>query len=152
MSSSPDAARVRLARSPSPRAPCYKPLGMEMRPEEEGNALQALCDACRHLHARNLLAAADGNISLRFSDERIAMTPAGVNKQALRPEQLTFLRLDGTLLSGNPSSERAMHLAVYRLCAEARAVIHAHPPTAIAPPMIVPVNGFVGSPLRTSSV
>jgi Class II Aldolase and Adducin N-terminal domain len=82
-------------------------LRMESRREHESDALQAVCDACRRLHARNLLAAADGNISLRFSDERIAMTPAGVSKAALRPEQIAFLRLDGTLLSGDPSSERA---------------------------------------------
>lgn len=98
----------------------------------EARELQAVCDACRRLHQRNLLAAADGNISVRFSDERIAMTPSGVNKYELRPEHLAFLRLDGTPLAGAPSSERAMHLAVYRQCPQARVVVHAHPPTAIA--------------------
>src|SRR3712207_7111458 len=34
--------------------------------------------------------------------------------------------------AGNPSSERLMHLAVYDRCPKARAVVHAHPPTAIA--------------------
>jgi L-fuculose-phosphate aldolase len=99
---------------------------------DETHELQAVCDACRRLHGRNLLAAADGNISVRFSDDRIAMTPAGVNKLDLTPEQVAFLRLDGTVLSGAPSTERAMHLAVYRHCAAARVVVHAHPPTAIA--------------------
>jgi len=98
----------------------------------EQSELQAVCDACRRLHRRNLLAAADGNISLRLADGRIAITPAGVNKYALRPEHMAFLQLDGRILSGTPSSERAMHLAVYRRCPEARAVVHAHPPTAIA--------------------
>lgn len=91
-----------------------------------------MCDACRRLHRRNLLAAADGNISLRLAGGRIAITPAGVNKYALGPEHMAFLQLDGSILSGTPSSERAMHLAVYRRCPEARAVVHAHPPTAIA--------------------
>jgi len=91
-----------------------------------------VCEACRRLHRRNLLAAADGNISLRLPDGRLAMTPTGVNKFDLRPEDMAFLRLDGSVLSGAPSSERAMHLAVYRRCPEARAVVHAHPPTAIA--------------------
>lgn len=98
----------------------------------EQRELQAICDACRRLHARNLLAAADGNVSLRFSDDRIAITPAGVNKFDLGPERVAFLRLDGRVLSGSPSTERAMHLAVYRRCPEARGVVHAHPPTAIA--------------------
>jgi L-fuculose-phosphate aldolase len=98
----------------------------------ETSELQAVCDACRRLHRRNLLAAADGNISLRLSGGRVAMTPSGVNKSTLRPEDMAFLRLDGTVLSGAPSSERAMHLAVYRLCPQASVVVHAHPPTAIA--------------------
>ncbi len=98
----------------------------------ETSELQAVCDACGRLHGRNLLAAADGNISLRLADGRIAMTPTGVNKSQLRAEHMAFLRIDGTVLSGAPSSERAMHLAVYRRCPEARAVVHAHPPTAIA--------------------
>ncbi len=100
--------------------------------QSETSALQAVCDACRRLHDRNLLAAADGNISLRLGLDRIAITPAGINKYHLRPEQLARVQLGGQVVSGVPSSERAMHLAVYRRCPEARVVVHAHPPTAIA--------------------
>ena len=94
--------------------------------------LLALLDAAKRLHARGLLAAGDGNLSVRLDDGRIAMTPRGVPKAQVRLEDLALLDLDGTVVSGNPSSERAMHLAVYRAVPEARAVIHAHPPTAIA--------------------
>lgn len=94
--------------------------------------LQALLDAARALHARGLLAAGDGNLSVRLDDGRIAMTPRGVPKAQVQLGDLAFLALDGTVLSGNPSSERAMHLAVYRAVPGARAVVHAHPPTAIA--------------------
>jgi L-fuculose-phosphate aldolase len=99
---------------------------------DELTELEAVCEACRRLHRRNLLAAADGNISVRFSDDRIAITPTGVNKFTLQPAQMAFLEVDGSVVSGSPSSERAMHLAVYRRCPEARVVVHAHPPTAIA--------------------
>jgi len=99
---------------------------------DERGELEAICDACRRLHARNLLAAADGNVSVRFSDDRIAITPAGMNKFDLAPKHLALLRLGGQVLSGSPSTERAMHLAVYRRCPDARVVVHAHPPTAIA--------------------
>jgi L-fuculose-phosphate aldolase len=94
--------------------------------------LQALLDAAKRLHDRGLLAAGDGNLSVRLEDGRIAMTPRGVPKAQVRLEELAFLALDGQVLSGHPSSERAMHLAVYRAVPEARAVVHAHPPTAIA--------------------
>ncbi|MDP2875143.1 MAG: class II aldolase/adducin family protein, partial [Holophaga sp.] len=46
--------------------------------------LEALCEACRQLHDRNLLAAGDGNLSARLPDGRIAMTPSGVAKAWLR--------------------------------------------------------------------
>jgi len=98
----------------------------------ESQLLQSLCEACRRLHDRNLLAAGDGNLSARLPDGRIAMTPAGVAKAWITPEDFTFLQLDGTILRGQPSSERQMHLMIYRTCPEAKVVVHAHPPTAIA--------------------
>ncbi len=98
----------------------------------ESQILQSLCEACRRLHDRNLLAAGDGNLSARLPDGRIAMTPTGVAKAWITPKDFAFLRLDGTILRGSPSSERQMHLAIYAACPEAKVVIHAHPPTAIA--------------------
>ncbi|MBS1785917.1 MAG: class II aldolase/adducin family protein [Acidobacteria bacterium] len=94
--------------------------------------LDEALEACRSLHAQGLLAAADGNVSLRLEDGRVAITPRGVAKATLRREDFAFLDLDGTIFSGHPSSERLMHLAVYRTCPEAKAVVHAHPVTAIA--------------------
>lgn len=94
--------------------------------------LRAVIDACRRLHGQGLLAAADGNVSVRLPDGRIAITPRGVPKSELLLQDFAFLDPDGTVLSGDPSSERRMHLAVYRTAPEARAVVHAHPVTAIA--------------------
>lgn len=42
-----------------------------------------------------------------------------------------MMDMDGRVLAGDPSSERRMHLEIYRRCPQARAVVHAHPPTAI---------------------
>ena len=89
-------------------------------------------EACAHLHARGLLAAADGNVSIRLPDDTVLITPAGANKARLAEGSLARVALDGGILEGRPSTERAMHLAVYRASADARVVIHAHPPTAIA--------------------
>ncbi len=94
--------------------------------------LHDLLDACRRLHASGLLAASDGNLSVRLPNGLIAMTPSGVPKAKVRLEDLAHLQLDGTIQAGRPSSERAMHLAIYRAVPEAKAIVHAHPPTAIA--------------------
>jgi L-fuculose-phosphate aldolase len=94
--------------------------------------LDDLLDACRRLHGGGLLAASDGNLSVRLPNGLIAMTPSGVPKAKVRVGDLAHLQLDGTVLSGRPSSERAMHLAIYRAVPLAKAIVHAHPPTAIA--------------------
>jgi len=101
-------------------------------PVSERATLEAVCEICRRLHACGLIAAGDGNVSARLADGRIAMTPAGVAKARLEPAKLAFLAGDGTLISGQPSSEQLMHLAIYQACPQAMAVVHAHPPTAIA--------------------
>lgn len=91
-----------------------------------------IIEICRRLHGRNMLAAADGNVSVRLSDEEILFTPTGLNKARIREEDIAVVTLDGRVLEGNPSGERLMHLAVYQRCPEAKALVHAHPPTAIA--------------------
>ncbi len=93
---------------------------------------QLIVDICERLHARNMLAAADGNVSVRISDDEILITPSGIAKGFMRPEQMAVINLKGEILEGKPSSERLMHLEVYRSCPQAKAIVHAHPPHAIA--------------------
>jgi L-fuculose-phosphate aldolase len=91
-----------------------------------------IVEIARRLHQRNMLAAADGNISFRLSDQEILITPSGIAKGFMKPEQMAVITLDNQILSGTPSGERLMHLEIYKACPQAKAVIHAHPPTAIA--------------------
>ncbi len=59
--------------------------GRGARVAMEPGLFEEIRDACAHLHARGLLAAADGNVSVRQADGSIVLTPAGVNKARLRP-------------------------------------------------------------------
>lgn len=86
----------------------------------------------QRLHQQGFLAAADGNMSYRLADGRILITPAGSAKAFIQPEDIAVITSDNTVVSGNPSSERQMHLAIYQHCLEAKCVVHAHPPMAIA--------------------
>lgn len=87
---------------------------------------------CRRLWDRNMLASADGNISFRISEEEILITPSGVSKAFMQAADMARIHINGDIIDGNPSSERLMHLEVYRNCPNAKAVVHAHPPHAIA--------------------
>jgi L-fuculose-phosphate aldolase len=91
-----------------------------------------IVEICRRLNGKNLLSAADGNVSFRVSDSEILITPAGLNKAHISAADIAVITLDNRIVSGNPSSERLMHLEVFQKCPPARAVVHAHPPTAIA--------------------
>ena len=84
---------------------------------------QSILEAGRRLYARNMLAAADGNISFRKSDVDILITPAGCSKAHILSEQIARIDLEGRVLEGTPSGERDMHLAIYRLCPKAKAVV-----------------------------
>jgi L-fuculose-phosphate aldolase len=84
------------------------------------------------LHQKNFLASADGNISVRVDKDTILITPSGKHKAFIKEDDLALVTLDNHILHGNPSGERLMHLEVYRNCKEAQAVVHAHPPYAIA--------------------
>ena len=84
------------------------------------------------LHHKNMLAACDGNISYRCDNDTILITPAGKPKFLLEAKDIAVVDINGKVIKGKPSSEMLMHLEVYKMRADAKAVIHAHPPTAVA--------------------
>lgn len=94
-------------------------------------ALRAqICELGRNLWTKNMVAANDGNLSVRLDDGRILCTPTGVSKGYMRPEVLAELDLQGNLVNGctvKPSSEVKMHLRVYAEDPTVKAVVHAHP-------------------------
>ncbi len=91
-----------------------------------------MVEVCRRLYGRNMLAAADGNVSFRLRDNYVLFTPSGQQKAFIDPGEIAVATADGSVFSGSPSGERLMHLEIYRLCRDAKAIIHAHPPHAIA--------------------
>jgi len=94
---------------------------------------ELIVSAGQFLSDRNLVAANDGNISLRLPDGTFLLTPTGVNKGELVAEKLCHTDADGNLLSGDrPSSEGGLHLAIFRARPDVKAIIHAHPLTATA--------------------
>lgn len=91
-----------------------------------------IIEVCQRLYQRNMLAGADGNVSVRISNSEILITPSGKPKAFLNTDEMAMMDLTGKVLVGNVSSEYKMHLAVFQEMSEAKVVIHAHPPTAVA--------------------
>ncbi len=87
----------------------------------------------KRLYDRNMNAALGGNVSIRLEDG-IAITPAGINKGFMTEDDVVVVDMGGTKLRGNgkPSSEGKMHYEIYKLRPDVQAIIHAHPPFAVA--------------------
>jgi L-fuculose-phosphate aldolase len=92
----------------------------------------AIALVCRRLYERGLVAGPDGNVSVRLHDGSIVVTPSGMSKVDVTPDDLVLVDGEGRVLDGKgkPSSELRMHLRIYERRADVSAVVHAHPPTA----------------------
>ena len=98
-------------------------------------ALRAqMVEVGRRLYARGLINGGEGNLSARIGPRRLLCTPAGANKGFLREEDLVVCEMDGAPQSEllRPSSELLLHLACYQERVDCLAVVHAHPPHAVA--------------------
>lgn len=124
----------------------------------EFRARESICEVGRRLWQRDLIGAAEGNISIRLDDDRLLSTPTGVSKGHLTPTDLVVVAMDGNVIgAGTVSSEIRLHLGVYRARADVRAVVHAHPITATSltlvdmplPDDIVPEGTVILGPVAT---
>ncbi len=111
---------------------------MDIRSENELRS--RIVEIGKLIHQKGFVAAGDGNLSVRLDRERLLITPSGFSKGFLDPEQLIVVDLDGVKTGPafgkardlKPSSETRLHLECYRQRPDVNAVIHAHPPMAIA--------------------
>ncbi len=101
---------------------------------QERNLRLEIIKVCRKLESKGLIAASDGNVSCRVGEDSILITPSGVSKGDLEPEDLAKTSMRGNLLEGpiRPSNEIRMHLHVYSTRRDVLGIVHAHPPFATA--------------------
>jgi L-fuculose-phosphate aldolase len=90
-----------------------------------------MCDVGKRIYDRNMVAANDGNISVKLNDNEFLCTPTGVSKGFMTPEFICKVDAQGKVLQANkgfrPSSEIKMHMRVYAKRPDVGAVVHAHP-------------------------
>jgi L-fuculose-phosphate aldolase len=93
-----------------------------------------LVEFAHRLYERSYLVAMDGNLSARLPDGNVLCTRAGCHKGMLGDSDLIVVDRAGRVLrgEGKPTSELWMHLACYEERADVNAILHAHPPHAIA--------------------
>ncbi|WP_301100378.1 class II aldolase/adducin family protein [Propionivibrio sp.] len=126
---------------------------------------QKLIATARRMVAAGLNTGTAGNLSVRVQGPEenasgFLITPSGMDYGLLQPEDIVFMRLDGTHGGQRqPSSEWRFHRDLYAARPEANAVLHAHSPfaTSIAclrrdiPPFHYMIARFGGDTLRCAA-
>lgn len=132
--------------------------------EEETRLREALCRIGALCYQKGFIVGADGNLSARLSDGTVLITPAGAMKGFLEPHHLAHIDMQGRVLDEGPrcSTETGIHLTAYRERPDVRAMVHAHPPHAVAmtiagidlqvpiiPEIVVTIGGIPTTPMAT---
>ncbi len=132
--------------------------------EEEARVRQALCRVGALCYQKGLIVGSDGNLSSRLSDGSILITPTGAMKGFLEPGHMAKVDMAGKPMDEGPraSSEVGIHLVSYQERPEMKAIVHAHPPHAVAlsiadidmqlpiiPEIIVTIGGIPTTPMAT---
>ena len=119
--------------------------------------LETICDTLVEAYRRNWITSRDGNVSIRHHDrDHFYITPSGVRKQTLQPDQFKKIRLVDSIsaappfltqsweedyytdISSNlrPSGEIPLHFGLQREMgqhrADVRVVVHLHPTYCVA--------------------
>ncbi|MEN8229919.1 MAG: class II aldolase/adducin family protein [Bacteroidota bacterium] len=87
----------------------------------------------RRLYTMGLTTTSGGNISM-LCDNYVLMTPSALDKGRMKAKQIAILTMDGENLTPDlkPTSEKDMHIEIYRKNSNVKAIVHAHPVTASA--------------------
>ncbi len=106
---------------------------------DEGALRAAIVAAGARLGARGLIAAGEGNVSVRLTGDRLLVTPSGRRKDELVPDDVLVVplaRAEGgdpaDALGRRPTSDIAIHRAILRRREDVMAMAHAHLPASMA--------------------
>jgi len=116
--------------------------------------LETICETLVEAYRRNWITSRDGNVSIRHHDrDHFYITPSGVRKQTLQPDQFKKIRVNEhmfddieyswtempyTAISSNlkPSGELPLHFGLQQRMGkhknEVRVVVHLHPTYCVA--------------------
>lgn len=96
---------------------------------------EKVCSGNKDLARHGLVIFTWGNLSeIDFEKKIVAIKPSGVSFEALTPEDIVLLDLDGKILEGSkrPSSDTPTHLKIYRNFPKIKSVVHTHSTYATA--------------------
>lgn len=146
-------SEIRIQRNPSAKTLFYS--------REAEIIKEEIVKVGQKLWMREYVDGNGGNISFRISRDYVLCTPTMCSKADLTPADISLVDLDNNRIMGSRAhtSEILLHLEIYKAVADARAVIHCHPPHATAyaitglipPGEIIPEQEVFIGPVATAA-
>src|SRR3954462_11585235 len=100
---------------------------------DESSARKLIVEVGRLMYERSYVVSSDGNVSIRLDENTVLATPTMTCKGRMTEDSLALTDMEGKRISGGKaSSELEMHLLIYNMRPDVRAVCHAHPPHGTA--------------------
>jgi len=97
---------------------------------------ELMCEVGRRIYQREMVAANDGNFSVKLNADTFLCTPTGISKGFMTPDMICVVDKEGNSKQDNgqykPSSEVKMHMRIYKERPDVNSVVHAHPQFATA--------------------
>lgn len=123
------AEQIGLAERTRPVPPEFEP-GPATTAEKE--VRRDLCDFIQRGYRQRLLTSTGGSFSARIDEESFVISSYRVDRQSIRPEQLTLVRSGHREKGKRPSRAVMVHQHIYRALPHVRAIVNATPVNATA--------------------
>lgn len=95
----------------------------------ESEARKLIVEVGRLMYKRSYVVSSDGNVSIRLDDNLLLASPTMTSKGRMTIDSLALTDIDGNPLNDRKaSSELEMHILIYKMRPDVKAVCHAHPP------------------------
>lgn len=92
-----------------------------------------LVEIMNRIYYNGMTTLSGGNLSIQEDNGDLWITPTGIDKGNLRPEDINCIHADGSVSGPHkPSSEFPFHKAIYAARSDLKAVVHAHPPALVS--------------------
>lgn len=97
------------------------------------NFKKELSEIGKRIYNKGLTPGTSGNISIRY-ENNILISSSGSCLGDMEDSDIVILNINGDIIEGNnkPSSEKEMHLEIYRKRSDITSIIHVHPPKSTA--------------------
>lgn len=93
----------------------------------------SVLETMNRVYARALTTTSGGNVSGVDEAGNVWITPSGIDKGTLEPEDIAKVYSDGSWEGRHaPSMEIPFHSGIYRLRPDVRGIVHAHAPAVVA--------------------